>query len=126
MPSSPGTTVRMYSQFERGEGGKSRQYRLHIRDELLPGRISGILRIRTSFLAGVLVRMKIKNWDKTQNWAGNRAVFTASPSRTLSTNCDWLTRHGRVTVFLTKLSQKIVPGHRQTVSNLIFFIFLLC
>ena len=40
-------------------------------------------------------------------WAGNPAKVEGSPSRILSTNCLWLTRHGRETVWLTKLSQKL-------------------
>ena len=40
-------------------------------------------------------------------WAGNPAQVEGSPSRILSTNCLWLTRHGRETVWLTKLSQKL-------------------
>ena len=45
--------------------------------------------------------------SSVSKWAGNPAEVVGSPGRILSTNCLWLTRHGRETVWSTKLSQKL-------------------
>ena len=65
---------------------------------------------RNEDVAWVLVwilSLMLRGTSPVSKRAGNPAQVEGSPSRILSTNCLWLTRHGRKTVWLTKLSQKL-------------------